>query len=307
LDKKIIDHLEEILRRHYDKNVSIKRFSPVSIKPLRTVFLIEAIKENHPAHFILHIRQRPTRKDQEEEFKSINIALSNGVFTFELIHYDISKSNPFDATFILESYIQGDNFLDRKDWFKQNPENLYINLERLHHIKFERKSTTFPDLIFLPKYKTECLSKLASSDLVDIRLLEKMFDEVLQWQKEIDYSSNTSLLHGDLHYSNLIVTSDSYFYLIDWEMTSVGDYCKDLAYFKARTLDYLYPEENQSLFDTILKFYKESFKENDLEKRMRYYLSYQYLEIIWRCCFPRLSEQWLSFYFNKYCEFRRSI
>jgi thiamine kinase-like enzyme len=307
MDKKIIDHLEEILRRHFGTNVSIERTSPVSIKPLRTVFLIEAVKENCPVRFILHVRQRPSRDNPEEEFKAINTALSNGVFTFELIHFDISKTNPFGAAFMLETHIEGDNFLERKDWFKQHPGNLYSNLERLHHIKCERKSSAIPDLIFLPKYKNECLMKLANSTIVEVKLLEKMFEEVLQWQKEIDFSSHTSLLHGDLHYSNIIVNGENRFYLIDWEMTEGGDYCKDLAYFKARTLDYLYPGDNQSLFDNLMTHYKEAFEEDNLEIRMRYYLSYRYLEIIWRCCFPRLSEQWLPFYFQKYCEFRRSF
>ncbi|MGD2090605.1 MAG: phosphotransferase [Candidatus Aminicenantes bacterium] len=307
MDKKIIDHLEEILRRHFGTNVTIESTSPVSIKPLRTVFLIEAVKENLPVSFILHVRQRPSRDNQEEEFKAINTAISNGVFTFELIHYDKSRKNPFGASFLLESYIQGENFLKRKDWFKQHPQHLFNTIERLHHIKCERKSSAIPDFKFLPKYKNECLMKLVDSTLVDVKLLEKMFEEVNIWQKEIDFSSHTSLLHGDLHYSNIFITDENRVYLIDWEMTEVGDYCKDLSYFKARTLDYLYPEDNQSLFDNLMTNYKKAFDEDDLEIRMRYYLSYRYLEIIWRCCFPRLSEQWLPFYFQKYCDFRRSF
>lgn len=307
MDRERIEYLEKILRNHYGIIVSVANTALISAKPLRTVFLLEAIIENRPARFVLHIRQKPYREKQEEEFEALKTALANGVSTFELIHYDISKTNPFGATLLLETHIRGDNFLDRKDWFKEHYDNLFNTVERLHRIKCEKKSSEIPDFIFLTKYKNECLTKLAGSKLIDVLLLEKMFEEVLLWQKEIDFSTHTSLLHGDLHYSNIIITVENRFYLIDWEMSAVGDYCKDLAYFKARTLDYLYPGESGPLFNALMAHYREAFKEDDLDIRMRYYLSYRYLEIIWRCCFPSPSEQWLPFYFEKYCEFRQSI
>ncbi|MGE5340941.1 MAG: phosphotransferase family protein [Candidatus Omnitrophota bacterium] len=291
------------MKHHYGTPISINRTELISTKPLRTVFLLEGRKDDREVRFALHVRQRPYPNTQSEERHAIKTALSNGVLTVELIHFDESQTNPFGAPFLLETYIKGNPFLDCKNLFKQAPEKLFDNMVKLHRIKCDQKNASVPDSEFLSKYKAECLSKLTGSSLIDVRLLNRMFDDVLQWQKKMDFSSHTSLLHGDLHYSNMIITANDSFYFIDWEMASVGDYCKDLVYFKARTLDYLFPEENRSLFNSLIRYYKEAFNEDDLEIRMRYYLSYQYLQIIWQCCFPILTEQWLSFYFKKYCEF----
>lgn len=176
------------------------------------------------------------------------------------------------------------------------------SLEKLHRIKTTKR--TSPDLQNLKKYKRDCLSQLSGQQIIDVRLLEEMFELVMDLYSMIDFSLiQPSLLHGDLHYSNILVTEDNNFYLLDWEMTSYGDYCKDLAYFKVRALDYMYRDEKETtskeIFKAFLSYYKSTFNDSSIEERMRYYLSAQYLELIWRCSIPEISQQWLPFYFNK--------
>ena len=71
MDRERIEYLEKILRNHYGIIVSIENTTLISTKPLRTVFIIEAIIENKPARFVLHIRQKPYREKQEEEGVSV--------------------------------------------------------------------------------------------------------------------------------------------------------------------------------------------------------------------------------------------
>ena len=250
--------------------------------------------------FVLHFRKRSF--DKKADFQAMKLAESSGVSTPRLIYYDLTGENPFGTPFFIQEFIIAQKLLERKDWFKKNPRCLFKNLEKLHSIKTTKPTT--PDLQNLKKYKRDCLSQLSGKQIIDVRLLEEMFELVIDLYCAIDLSFIPStLLHGDLHYSNILVTEGNKFYFIDWEMTSYGDYCKDLAYFKARALDYMYRggKETTSLeiFKASLSYYKSTFNDSSIEERMRYYLSAQYLELIWRCSIPRISQQWLPFYFNK--------
>ena len=300
MKKELIEYLNDLLNCHYNSDTKIDSAEILESKLSRVIYILKLNSPKSNNAFVLHFRKRSV--DKKADFRAMKLAESHGVLTPRLVYYELTGENPFETPFFIQEFITAKKLLERKDWFKKNTGNLFKNFEKLHRIK--TTEPVIPDLKNLKKYKRECLAKLRDNQIIDVGLLERMFESVMDLYSTIDFSLvQPSMLHGDLHYSNILVTEDNNFYLIDWEMASYGDYCKDLAYFKARALDYMYRDKGDSssidIFKSCLHYYKSAFNDSSIEERMLFYLPTQYLELIWRCSIPKISQQWMPFYFNK--------
>jgi thiamine kinase-like enzyme len=126
--------------------------------------------------------------------------------------------------------------------------------------------------------------------------LQEIYDQALAYldKYQSKFMIRKSLVHGDLWWSNVIVTQDDV-YLIDWEALKTGDYLDDIARFRIM-IDYKhYHEEAQKQFwtderdplaadrfvDQILDVYREEF-DSEVDRRLKFYL------VLW--CFIHLKD-----------------
>ncbi len=296
----LIQYLNELLKTHYRNDSKIKSTEILESKLFRVIFLLKLEGTKNQDDLVLHFRQRSNQ--ERNEMNAMIQASANGVKVPDLIYYELANDNPFGTSFFLQRFADGEKLSDKNILLKGGLPIFLENFLNLHGIAGVGSVT--PDLHKLEKYQTECLQKLRSQGQIDVERLETFFHRLFELSSAINFSKiKPSLLHGDLHYTNIIVSNDNSCHLIDWENASGGDCCQDLAYFKARTLDLLFPnedsEESNSLFDSILTQYQLKFNADDFLQRMRFFLLAQYLEVIWRSCFPKTVEKWLRFYIDK--------
>jgi hypothetical protein len=119
--------------------------------------------------------------------------------------------------------------------------------------------------------------------------LTALMDEVRAWLARADGQMRvqTSVLHNDLWWDNIIVAHDDV-YLIDWESMKLGDYAEDLAFGRVM-VDYR-PDQYQSrgfwrtarnpavmdrFWCGIVDMYAHEFQDNTLPDRLRFYLMLQ--------------------------------
>ena len=143
----------------------------------------------------------------------------------------------------------------------------------------------------MDKYRRDCTYYLKNNKLIDIDLLNQYFDYVINHHRKINFQKGRiSLLQGDLHPANILITKNENLCFLDWENARLGDYCEDLAYLKARTLDFMYADSLHS-YNELIGYYSDIFKDKNIKERMDYFLTMEYLRDIWRSCYPEISEK----------------
>lgn len=169
--------------------------------------------------------------------------------------------------------------------------------------KIPGAGNTAPDLNLIRERSQACRLKLINYPSIDLKVLEDFFCLLERMYSNMDFKACPStLLHNDLHYLNMIYNPEGKIYVLDWQQGSDGDYCADLAYFKIRTLDFIYdddPKTAQHFFRDIIAACSDAEGADTIEARLRFYSALYYHELIWRSCIPNISDKWLSYFYNK--------
>jgi len=144
-----------------------------------------------------------------------------------------TKGTAAESNCLFVRYVQGQNI---HTWSPPILEKLALALKEIHHI-----SSPFAGNVLNPKKAklTPHLELQKRARLMRTQIqketprFERIFDHVLAImasnQTHFHEITEFSLLHGDIHYENLIVDSGGSLKLIDWERSQFGDRAFDLA------------------------------------------------------------------------------
>ena len=134
-------------------------------------------------------------------------------------------------------YIEGQTLADK---MKEEPENLEANLEKFVDIQLEVNSFRAIGLRNTIPKRTEEINALDIDPSIKWELLQRL----------AGMKRHTKLCHGDFVPSNIILTLDGGYKVIDWAHATSGNAGADAA------LTYLqFTLENQDLADKYLKLY----------------------------------------------------
>jgi thiamine kinase-like enzyme len=296
MKSELADYLNNLLKIHYEPGSKINSIKQLNeTRAFSVVYLISLSHNQKLDKLVLHLRQKPFQK--EAESLAIEKARNNGVLVPKLIYCSQEKENPFEAFIKITKFIQGKQLSENSAWLKKNNRKFIESLSKIH--KPEEGNPPVPDIKIIEKFKRDCSYFLKGKNLIDLDILNQHFDYVINLHPKISFQTGkTSLLQGDLHPTNILITENEDLCFLDWEHSEFGDYCKDLAYLKARTLDFM-DINSIPLYNQLIEYYSEVFKDEAIEERMDYFLSTEYLGYIWRSCIPEITEKWLIFFFEK--------
>ena len=166
---------------------------------------------------------------------------------------------------LLKYYDDDINFYITRDWVQGHTfthDQLHLNLESLVDAIFSIHSITkatagdfhYYDVIkrYLLEYKgierqypTSPILDMKSSQIPSYEKIDRYFNDHIN-QLQTEHSSKPLVrVHGDLVFSNMILTPESEIVFIDWEYSTLADPCIDLAYFITQNQ---LSHESQSIF-----------------------------------------------------------
>jgi aminoglycoside phosphotransferase len=116
------------------------------------------------------------------------------------------------------------------------------------------------------------LSRLADLPIAPDRVRRHLAEMAAYLEANANaFRISARLIHGDLHRSNIVV-SGSQIGLLDWGDLVGGDYAYDLASLKF-VLDSVIPRSSVEFICNQARRYRDQFKDDTLEVRLRYFLS----------------------------------
>lgn len=281
LDEKLLRHIEEILNQRI---ISVKK---INFGFNRTVYLLNG-------EYIL----KSVTDTSNEEFTKNEVAFlssNNFDFTPSLVYHDFSKQIvPY--IYYLEKKSEGESLLYRFPTFdkktKQNIlDQLLCKIEELHSTNIVYFSNQNPLQSLQATYEYR-LNKLIESNMFSKEQIEYLM-RIGERIPSLFKTSNTGLVHGDLHFGNILITENNGLQLIDFETTSQTfiESEFDPIHRMQRNPDSFNPNENVVLnkedFNYIIEYLKEHSTEVNEETFDDIILFYDCLNsLMWICKFP---------------------
>jgi|GEM_PF-2694441 hypothetical protein len=205
--------IDEILIKVIEKNINEKI---ISIKQVnsgysRIVFVIND-------RYILKIVTNPIK--DSETIKEVKFLLNNNLeFIPKVIFSDFTKKS-FPYVYYLERKINGESLLLKWPLLNENEKQqiliqLLKNLEKLHSLEYNPYfDTNYLDLLI--KEYDNYLNRIIESNILNkekihyLHELKTIIPNLLEGAK-------TGLIHGDLHFNNILINDNNEISIIDFE------------------------------------------------------------------------------------------
>ncbi len=206
--------LDEIVVQIIEKNINEKITSIKQINSgySRIIFLIND-------KYILKIVTNPIKDNNT--IKEVNFLLNNDILEFipKVIFCDFTKKS-FPYVYYLERKINGESLLLKWPLLKESEKQqilvqLLEKLDKLHSLDY---SSHFDNncLDLLLKEYDNYLSKIIYSKILNKEKIHYLYE----LKNTIPYlleGAKTGLIHGDLHFNNILVNDDNKISIIDFE------------------------------------------------------------------------------------------
>jgi tRNA A-37 threonylcarbamoyl transferase component Bud32 len=200
------------------------------------------------------------------------------------------SDNSLGYDFVITEVPQGISFNSEHllDWVQ---EKMGRHLIELHRLRRARKVATPGLLQALYDVQTGALKAGDMYGPTGRQQIAALFAQVESWLAHHAklMRVESSVLHNDLWWDNIIVANDEV-YLIDWESMKTGDYAEDLAFSRVM-MDYTTPQYQKRTFwhsarnedaanrfwSGIIEMYQHEFDDKTLPERLKFYLVLQTL------------------------------
>jgi thiamine kinase-like enzyme len=239
-----LDQLEELEERIVPllqrRGIEVEAIQPIGLLGKGAHSLVYSLLIND-AHHVLKIYLRRESYEQEvrnlRKLASVSKVILNSRRTENSLKYDLIMTRVPVGRAMTSEHLQ--------DWVR---DHLGHHLVELHRIRRRRKVDINYLLKRLERFRHRAVAAVTDMDPKNAEAVAKICNE-LEHQIKLERKNleiNRSLLHGDLWWNNIIVTSDEV-YLIDWESVHTGDAMEDLAMFRG-LIDCVYPYPNAPRF-----------------------------------------------------------
>lgn len=148
--------------------------------------------------------------------------------------------NTFGSVAVLTSFQRGARLPEDFPWSEENLEKLARTLARLHGRQYTWRgdptdaSARYPTLSLVDEFdEAHSWWQTSAPEICTAREVAELIGAAREYVASRSTSvaglTRFSLVHGDLHQSNLLVDAHGELVLIDWEWVEVGDPAQDLA------------------------------------------------------------------------------
>lgn len=128
----------------------------------------------------------------------------------------------------------------------------------------------------LREHQRENLAELAAT-------LAQRLTEWLEREPNLLAAFTPTLLHGDLHVSNILVSDGGDIGLIDWGESCRGDAAVDLAYLYVRSLWLCFPQLADGALSDLTARHTTALKDDPLHRRIGFYVGANVIAMLRRC------------------------
>ncbi len=206
--------LNETIIQKIEKKINEKI---ISIKQINSGYSRMAFMIND--RYILKIVNNPVKDN--DTIKEVNFLLNNDNLEFipKVIFSDFTKKS-FPYVFYLERKINGESLLLKWPLLKENEKQqilvqLLEKLEKLHSLDYNsRFDNNCLDLIL--KEYDNYLNKIIESNILNKEKIYYLY-ELKNIIPKLFEGAKTGLIHGDLHFNNILVNANNEISIIDFE------------------------------------------------------------------------------------------
>lgn len=206
--------LNEIVIQIIEKNINEKI---TSIKQITSGYSRMAFMIND--RYILKIVNNPVKDN--DTIKEVNFLLNNDNLEFipKVIFSDFTKKS-FPFVFYLERKINGESLLLKWPLLKENEKQqilvqLLEKLDKLHSLDYNSHFDNNCLDLLLKEYDNY-LNKIIESNILNKEKIYYLY-ELKNIIPKLFEEAKTGLIHGDLHFNNILVNDDNKISIIDFE------------------------------------------------------------------------------------------
>ena len=199
--------IQKIEKKINEKIISIKQ---INSGYSRMIFMINN-------RYILKIVTNPVKDN--DTIKEVNFLLNNDNLEFipKVIFSDFTKKS-FPYVFYLERKINGESLLLKWPLLKENEKQqilvqLLEKLEKLHSLDYNFDNNC---LDLLLKEYDNYLNKIIESNILNKEKIYYLY-ELKNIIPKLFEGAKTGLIHGDLHFNNILVNANNEISIIDFE------------------------------------------------------------------------------------------
>jgi thiamine kinase-like enzyme len=255
---------------------SVEVLREINLGYLSTVYLV-SVDGQYYAVKMYNARYNETNVLLTEQKHIMTARLSIPEVVPQVIFSSPSTKNEFHREILVMEKADGIP-LNKEVFNEQVFEELIIVLKRLHGSSVTC-SSVIDELERIDHCRKLILKFLKEEAIISQKRVSNHLDALRNYyleKKEI--FNQKTIVHGDLWWDNILVDNGR-IKLIDWLESSEQDYCHDLAQLKIGTLNAVLDiTESQRFFEKILNTYTETFEDETIFERVRFYLPLLYLE-----------------------------
>jgi aminoglycoside 3'-phosphotransferase-2 len=172
----------------------------------------------------------------EREFKTLSL-LQNAGLSVPKAYFWRKKSKTVSRSYLIMEKIPG---VILSDYLQQNKSedeyieyfNLFIQeMVNIHNVNWKN---LFPEVKSQnldedPYFYVDKVIKFPKEKIIEFKIVELM--PIIEWlEQNKEKSKHLSMLHGDFHFNNVILTPENKLVVIDWADIRLGDFRHDLAF-----------------------------------------------------------------------------
>lgn len=201
--------IQKIEKKIYEKIISIKQ---INSGYSRMAFMIND-------RYILKIVNNPVKDN--DTIKEVKFLLNNDNLEFipKVIFSDFTKKS-FPCVFYLERKINGESLLLKWPLLKENEKQqilvqLLEKLDKLHSLDYNSHFDNNCLDLLLKEYDNY-LNKIIESNILNKEKIYYLY-ELKNIIPKVFEGAKTGLIHGDLHFNNILVNANNEISIIDFE------------------------------------------------------------------------------------------
>lgn len=206
--------LNETIIQKIEKKINEKI---ISIKQINSGYSRMAFMIND--RYILKIVNNPVKDN--DTIKEVNFLLNNDNLEFipKVIFSDFTKKS-FPCVFYLEKKINGESLLLKWPLLKENEKQqilvqLLEKLDKLHSLDYNSQFDNNCLDLLLKEYDNY-LNKIIESNILNKEKIYYLY-ELKNIIPKVFEGAKTGLIHGDLHFNNILVNANNEISIIDFE------------------------------------------------------------------------------------------
>lgn len=260
----------------YCKVEPIESYQP-EISHGRTVYRFAISHDDWTCHAELLFKQ--SVKCAENEVRALSLATVRGINVPQTIMSDVTMDNVFGAPYILREHVKGKLLCDDRELLKDKWPVLVNAMCTFHNFKQEALDAPNPWAIL--ELSNRCRPILSAPGF-DKYLFQRRVDETITFltmrASELRVPAAVDTI-GGIGGDSILTTSQGKLYFLNWENSSCGDFCKDLAPLYAVFTEYLNANAD-GIFNNIIDTYGHVFQDSHVSTRLAYNVVEYYLRCI---------------------------